>query len=337
VTVTQAPTTELGLSPREEAAQATLPAYAEGGGSATMTAWLDEVLGDYSVVGVARQNARKEHTGQLVLEVLDRAGARWFAKEVADPQCWRYEVRAYRRWTPALGDLTPELKASDREARLLLLSAVPGEAPSATDRQAHRQAGALLRRLHEVMPEREQRPVDRRNANGPLHAIFLDRPGLLSEEQEQFARHHLRGLESLPPLPMVPSHGDFNTHNWLVDDAGTLRVIDFGNARWQIPALEFARLYFGPWWDRPDLASSFFEGYGRRPHDHELAFVRHRVVIRAVQSITFGVASSSKRHENFGRARLGRLMDGHDVARPEPALGKMRRRGRDMVGLSGRQ
>jgi Ser/Thr protein kinase RdoA (MazF antagonist) len=296
-----------------------------------MTTWLHQKLGEHSIVGTAAQNARWEGTGQLVVEVVDASGERWFAKQVADPQCWRFEVRAYRRWVPALGEHAPTLKAADRDSHLLLLGAVPGVSPSAADMTAHRQAGALLRRLHEVKPAREQRPGHQRNANGPLHALLRDVPGLLSEEQEHFARHRLRQLESLPPAPMVPCHGDYNTHNWLVDASGTLRVIDFGNSRWQIPALEFARLYFGPWWYQPHLAEAFFEGYGRRPDDRELEFVRHRVVVRAVQEIAFGLRRSSQRHVDFGRSRLDELMAAHDVTRRDPVLGKVRRRARDLL------
>jgi Ser/Thr protein kinase RdoA (MazF antagonist) len=298
-------------------------------GLGTLTTWVHQTLGEHSIVGTAAQNARREGSGQLVVEVGDASGERWFAKQVADQQCWRFEVRAYRRWVPALGDLAPTLKAVDRDSRLLLLGAVPGVNPSAADMAAHRQAGVLLRRLHEVEPGREQRPGDQRNANGPLHALLKDVPGLLSEEQEQFARHHLAQLGSLPPAPMVPCHGDYNTHNWLVDASGTLRVVDFGNARWQIPALEFARLYFGPWWYRPNLAEAFFEGYGRRPADRELEFVRHRLVVRAVQTIAFGLRRSSQRHLDFGRSRLDELMAGHDATRREPLRGRVRRRVRD--------
>jgi Ser/Thr protein kinase RdoA (MazF antagonist) len=295
----------------------------------TLATWVHQTLGEHSIVGTAAQNTRREGSGQLVVEVVDASGERLFAKQVSDQQCWRFEVRAYRRWVPALGDLAPTLKAANRDSRLLLLGAVPGVTPSATDMAAHRQAGALLRRLHEVEPAREQRPGDRRNANGPLRALLQDVPGLLSEEQAEFARHRLTQLESLPPAPMVPCHGDYNTHNWLVDATETLRVIDFGNARWQIPALEFARLYFGPWWYRPNLAEAFFEGYGRRPTDHELEFVRHRVVVRAVQSIAFGLRRSSQRHLDFGRSRLDELMAGHDATRRELLRGRLRRRVHD--------
>jgi Ser/Thr protein kinase RdoA (MazF antagonist) len=307
--VNQAPTAELG----------------------TLTTWLHQTLGEHSIVGTAVQNARREGTGQLVVEAVDASGERWFAKRVSDSQCWRFEVRAYRRWVPALGDLAPTLRAVDRDSHLLLLGAVPGVSPPAADMAAHRQAGALLRRLHEVKPGRVQRPGDQRNANGPLHALLKDVPGLLSEEQEQFARHHVRQLESLPPALMVPCHGDYTAHNWLVDASGTLRVIDFGNARWQTPALEFARLYFGPWWYRPDLAGAFFEGYGRRPDDRELEFVRHRVVVHAVQVIAFGLRRSSQRHVDFGRARLDELMAGHDATRRESLRGRVRRRARDVL------
>jgi Ser/Thr protein kinase RdoA (MazF antagonist) len=295
-----------------------------------MTLWLQQILGEHVVAGTALQTARRENTGQLVVEVVDASGSRWFAKQAADQRSWRSEVRAYRRWVPALGTLAPSLKAADRESRLLLLGALPGVTPPA-DAGTHRQAGALLRRLHDVRVGGCQRPADQRLANGPLRAVLKKVPGLLSEEQERFAENHLRELESLPPAPMVPCHGDYLTHNWLVDASGTLRVIDFGNARWQIPAAEFARLYFGPWWHRPDLVEAFFEGYGRRPDGRELEFARHRVVVRAVQILAFGVRRSSQRHLDLGRLRLDELMAGHDPTRREPVLRKVRRRARERI------
>ena len=87
---------------------------------------------------------------------------------------------------------------------------------------------------------------------------------LCSAEEIAFASRCAERASTLPLAVLVACHGDYNRHNWLVDRAGILRVIDFGEAARHRAAFDFTKLFYGAWWSRPNLAAVFFEGYGRR-------------------------------------------------------------------------
>lgn len=280
--------------------------------------WLHQVIGDHSVVGSAPATARRTGTGQRVIEVVDSEETRWFAKAVAAPRGWRAEVRAYREWVPALGGSVPTLRAADPELRTLLLSSVPGRAPRVTDSRAHRQAGVVLRRLHRSRPARRQRPSDRERTSLRLSMLVDRNPGLFTSTEVEFASDRANRIKLLPLGERVPCHGDYKPHNWLVDPSGTLRVIDFGESRWAPAASDFARMFYGVWWVRPDLAAAFFAGYGRQPTRNELELVRLQLATHAFAEIAFGRNRGTPQHEDHGRSRLADLLAGHQVRAQEP-------------------
>jgi len=275
--------------------------------------WVDQVLGDHSIGGLPPATARREGTSQRVVEVVDSGGMRWFAKQVADPRSWHAEVHAYRQWVPALGTRAPTLRAAAPGLRTLLMSAVPGQAPLRTDARAHREAGVLLRRLHESRPARTQQPSDRGRTVVLLDGLLARRSGLFTPVEVAFVGSQANRINDLPLDKKVPCHGDYKWHNWLVDSVNTLRVIDFGESRWAIAAFDFSKLFFGVWWRRPDLAAAFFEGYGRQLTEHELEFVRLRMATYAVQEVAFGHDRGTPQHEDHGRSRLADLMAGYQV------------------------
>ena len=55
--------------------------------------------------------------------------------------------------------------------------------------------------------------------------------------------------------------------NWLVDEEGTIRVIDLGRADWRPRVTDLARLARQEWECRPDLEAAFLDGYGGDPRD----------------------------------------------------------------------
>jgi Ser/Thr protein kinase RdoA (MazF antagonist) len=136
---------------------------------------------------------------------------------------------------------------------------------------------------------------------------------MLTHAEWDFLRSQNAAMASFVGMAHVPCHGDFKAHNWLVDSAGTLRVIDFGNSRYAPAASDFSRLFYGAWWRRPDLATAFFAGYGRAPSDEERAFIQSSVVGLAVAEIAFGRSRRRSRVEDAGRSRLADLMAGHQI------------------------
>ena len=60
----------------------------------------------------------------------------------------------------------------------------------------------------------------------------------------------------------MPCHLDFQPRNWVIDQTGTVRLIDFGHARFDLPVRNLVRLHFRTWATRPDLRAAFLAGYG---------------------------------------------------------------------------
>ncbi|WP_260757865.1 phosphotransferase family protein [Mycobacterium sp. SMC-8] len=71
---------------------------------------------------------------------------------------------------------------------------------------------------------------------------------------------------------VVPTHGDWQPRNWIVDGGvtrGTIKVIDFGRFAWRPAITDFCRLAARHWRDDPRLEAAFFAGYGDDPRHPE--------------------------------------------------------------------
>lgn len=91
--------------------------------------------------------------------------------------------------------------------------------------------------------------------------LKLAEPVLPARERADI-RAHLRDLAALGSLPAVPCHLDFTPRNLLRDPQGTVRVIDFEHARYDLAARDLVRLADRIWRDRPDLEDAFRTHYG---------------------------------------------------------------------------
>lgn len=132
-----------------------------------------------------------------------------------------------------------------------------------------------------------------------LEAVLARDPQLFTAAQMRFTRERTSEMASLPTRVRVPCHGDYKPHNWIVDEDGTLRVVDFAEARWHVPAYDFTRLYFGRWWQKPDIAKAVFEGYGRTLDEDEFHFLRLRMALNAVIATWYGRSQQSSKLESF--------------------------------------
>jgi Ser/Thr protein kinase RdoA (MazF antagonist) len=214
------------------------------------------------------------HRMSSVLRIRDASGASWFLKCHGAQARYRAELAAYREWVPALQDAAPRLRAFDDSLQAVILSVAPGEAapwPAAdgfspgTDRGAerdlHRSAGKVLRRLHDAQPALpwpefaavKIQQFDRLEpaAAGLLRRCELDRVG-----------KEIAALDGMPAPARVPCHHDYTPRNWLVHN-GALCVIDFEWSGLDARVADFARLHLGIWDARPDLRDAFLAGYGQ--------------------------------------------------------------------------
>jgi len=243
----------------------------------------------------------KDHSwglvGTTVLE-LRHDGARFIAKagDESDQHIAR-ELRAHRNW---LGPLTlrgraPLLAQADEAAKLLVTHYLPGDLVVGSDHERHpdtyRQAGELLARLHEQFAV-EDDDFETRAKEKALdwlakpHRIAPEVVARLSAEVESWPT---------PRVTLVPTHGDWQPRNWLVQD-GTVSVIDFGRADLRPPLTDFARLAVQQFRSDSALEAAFLDGYGGDPRE-PAAWHRNRVR----EAIGTAVWAYQVREESFER------------------------------------
>ena len=167
----------------------------------------------------------------------------------------------------------------DRDARVLVTQWLPGElayrTPAGLDPDVHRRAGRLLRDFH----AQAMRPSDGVDAAATARALrWLDSPHAIAPDVEARLRAALAALKPVE-ADLVPTHGDWQPRNWLVD-GDHVRVIDFGRFAFRPAATDFVRLSVQEWRENPACETAFFDGYGRDPrHPSHWLLMRLREAI----------------------------------------------------------
>jgi hypothetical protein len=178
------------------------------------------------------------------------------------------ELHAHRHW---LGPWTgtgraPRLAYGDAGAKLLVTEYIPGVlvlgSEYADAAHTYRQAGELLSLFHAQIAitdsDYELRENERSFAwlDGP-HRIAADIVAQLRAEISAWAT---------PAATLVPTHGDWQPRNWLIDN-DIVSVIDFGRAAMRPALTDFARLAAQDFRRDPSLEAAFLTGYGPDPRE----------------------------------------------------------------------
>ncbi|MYZ39107.1 MULTISPECIES: aminoglycoside phosphotransferase family protein [unclassified Streptomyces] len=302
----------------------------------SLRTWAEHAVGPLSAVRDAshpRENSR-------VWDLTDTRGRHFFVKQSPTPAFYERETFGYQSAVPALGfGRAPRLVDTDAHRLALLLTAVPGAPVSRLTltvpehRAAHRQFGTLLRRLHgtEKMPAQGRRAaeaaVEHTAAAAEKH---LARAGdRLSEDRRTLVRraadHLLRLTDLLAPGHI---HGDAQERNALWSGpqsrpgpgagtgspprsgSGRLAMIDFERSRYAPVVQDFVRLACGPWQDRDDLRTAFFQGYGRPLTDAERHALPCLAALDAASCLTYGPAHGEHDVTERGLRTLDRLEKG---------------------------
>lgn len=253
--------------------------------------------------------------GSRVWELADISGEHFYLKQHQSLRFHEREVTAYRLWTPALdAGRAPRLLAADRGLRAVLITALPGQIArgphilEADEAEIHRQAGVLLRRLHNASTAMETTGTGRVAARAEEH---IARAGaLLSQENAELVRYHAARLpETARRLPVVPTHGDAQPKNFLWDP-GSRRValIDFERAEPGLAVRDLVRLEYGAWNGRPFLRDAFLDGYGRALTTDEESALQNLAALDAVSAIWWGSANNDTDIMTRGYRTLARLL-----------------------------
>jgi aminoglycoside phosphotransferase (APT) family kinase protein len=177
------------------------------------------------------------------------------------------EIWAHTQIVPPLADasLAPRLLHAEPRLRLVATTFLPGLLVEGTPAEhrpdVYRRAGTVLALLH----AQGRRPGDDHERCADARALdWLEREHCIADELVDRLRAEL--AQPVPSRPVVPTHGDWQPRNWLVDD-GRLAVIDFGRADWRPAATDLGRLHAQQFRGRPDLEQAFLDGYGSDPRE----------------------------------------------------------------------
>lgn len=177
------------------------------------------------------------------------------------------ERNAYVHWAPQLAKRAPRLLAEIDDPPAVIVTALPGTPvaeltlPPSAERDVFSQAGTILAAWHAAQPPRDAPDMTAWLADRGEHWLRLAEPILPAAERAEI-RTHLRELAELGPLPAVPCHLDFTPRNLVRATDGTVYVIDFEHARYDLAARDLVRLVSRIWHDRPDLEDAFLASYG---------------------------------------------------------------------------
>lgn len=236
--------------------------------------------------------------GSRVWEVTTEDEQHLYLKQHQSERFHSREVAAYRRWIPVLGaGRAPRLLASDPDLRAILITAVPGRvalAPyvcEADEPEIYRQAGMLLRRLHDAATGESASGIGRVADRADRH--ITQAGALLAPEDAELVRYHAAHLkETAQVLPAVPTHGDAQARNILWDSGlRHVALIDFERAEPGLAVRDFVRLEYGAWDGRPRLHEAFLDGYGRLLTTEEESALRDLAALDAASAIQWGAAN----------------------------------------------
>lgn len=242
-------------------------------------------------------------------------GRHFFLKRHQTARFHEREVTAYRLWVPRLGPRrAPVLLAADASLLAIVVTALPGriardlQVPAATECEIHRQAGTLLRRLHDAAPPgTASEGPERVAARAEDHIQRVS--GLLEPGQAKLIRAHAVRLSEITRLlPAVPTHGDAQPRNFLWDaESGRLGLIDFERAELGPAVRDLVRLEYGPWDRKPHLRAAFLAGYGRTLTGAEEAALESYAALDAVSALQWGTANNDQDIVRRGYRTLSRL------------------------------
>jgi Ser/Thr protein kinase RdoA (MazF antagonist) len=266
-----------------------------------------QVLGECTVVA----DRSMSHGEAIVLELEDSSGRGWIAKHIVREKKYRQELAAYRDWVRMLESAAPSLHSAHDELNLLLLTKVSGTTVEGSrweyDPAVYHRIGELTRLLHiSAAPVADEDFAE--NLADRLEDYIFRGAHLLTPDEVDCARAQVGELADLPPVITVPCHLDNHPRNWLVDEDGTVKLIDFGHAKMHPWVTDTNRMDLYHWRESPELREAFFDGYGMRPTEDDMYLYRLYLAYHGVTTIVWAHEHGDPKFAAEGRAWLSDLM-----------------------------
>ena len=219
------------------------------------------------------------------------------------------ELEAHEKWLAPWTSLgrAPVLVQGDVGAKLLVTRWLPGQLVLGTAHvdfpDTYVQAGRLLALLH----QQGQAVVDDsyEAREGAKSLAWLDKRHRIDAVTEERLRDEIASWPA-PPAALVPTHGDWQPRNWLVDD-GTVSVIDFGRAALRPAMSDLTRLTVQDFARNPRLEGAFLEGYGADPREPQ---AWHRFLVReAIGTAVWAHQVGDNAFEEQGHRMIAAALD----------------------------
>lgn len=178
------------------------------------------------------------------------------------------EIRAHRSWLAPWTSRgrAPQMVQCDPAHRMLLTRWLPGVLVEGTlyadEPDTYRQAGTLLRLLHEQQGVVDE---DQERRDTATSLAWLDRPHRIPNDVVTHLRRVIASWDTSVATTLVPTHGDWQPRNWLAEEDGTVGVIDLGRADLRPAATDLVRLAAQDFRRDRALESAFLDGYGSDP------------------------------------------------------------------------
>ncbi|MET9958214.1 phosphotransferase [Streptomyces sp. NPDC006326] len=252
-------------------------------------------------------------TGSRVWRLAGPGGGTWYLKRHRGAKFHDREVAAYRSWVPALGARVPRLVAADTSAQAAVVTALPGHplhgmVLGASDEARVQQAlGSLVGVLHRSAPER---PAAAATAADKIKRHLDGARPYLADGDEDLVLALVGAYADLPKPTLVPTHGDLQYRNVLLDGAGEPLLFDFERSEYNTATRDMVRLS-DTWTGRPDLRAAFLDGYGRALTPEEELRMDCEAAFDAVSGIAYGTSHDDPEVTERGHRTLRRLRARH--------------------------
>ncbi|MFJ4316507.1 phosphotransferase [Streptomyces lavendulae] len=252
-------------------------------------------------------------TGSRVWRLAGPGGGTWYLKRHRGEKFHDREVAAYRSWVPALGGRAPRLVAADTAARAVVVTALPGHPlhgmvlGAADEARVQQALGRLVGVLHRSAPER---PAAAAMAADKIKRHLDGARPYLADGDEDLVLALARAYADLPKPTLVPTHGDLQYRNVLLDGDGEPLLFDFERSEYNTATRDMVRLC-DTWTGRPDLRAAFLDGYGRVLTPAEELRLDCEAAFDAVSGIAYGTSHDDPEVTERGHRTLRRLRAQH--------------------------
>lgn len=241
------------------------------------------------------------HITDTIVLLVEQAGTQHVVKAFGpNNHHFEREHDALTTHAPALGAFTGQLRAASTTARVLVMGFLPGVlvqgSPAELESTTYEKAGALLRTFHD-QAAKPSAPYEAKEVQGGL--TWLAKPHRIPPAIAAAATQYLEAYEPSDGFA-VPTHGDYQPRNWLIDDHGVVRMIDFGRFAWRAPESDFGFLHTRQWRTYPECEAAFFRGYGTDPRATYPERWKMHIVRFAVGAAAWGYSFGQHKMEEEG-------------------------------------